>query len=75
MGAGCDVQVGSDEGASFGITDVLHLMPPLLYARSANVSDVPSEGHHGGVLKSRSGVCVCLVKLLAPVCRRHRSID
>jgi len=41
--------VCSDEGASFGITNVLHLMPPLLYARSADISDVPSEGHHDGV--------------------------
>lgn len=47
--AGADVLVGTDEGASFGVTNVLHLMPPLLYARSADISDVPSKGHHDGV--------------------------
>lgn len=49
VAAGCDVLIGSDERASFGITDVLHLMPPLLYACSANISDVPHEGHDDGV--------------------------
>lgn len=47
MTAAGDVLVGSDESASFCVTNVLHLMPPLFYARSADVSDVPSEGHHG----------------------------
>lgn len=44
-----DELVGSDEGAGLSITNILHLMPPLLYARSADVSDVANEGHHDGV--------------------------
>jgi len=38
--------ISTDERASLGITDVLHLMPPLLYARSADISDIPNKRHH-----------------------------
>lgn len=60
--------VRSDEGTRFGITNVLHLVPPLLYARSADVPDVPSEGHHDVVL---SRVLFAYIwPILCRLCRR-----
>lgn len=73
-----DSQVGSDEGASFRITDVLHLMPPLLDARSADVSNVTSNGHHVSVVSLES--CLSLFTKLTtyvgddtPSCCLHPS--
>jgi len=49
--------VTANQRAGFGITDVLHLMPPLLYARSTYISNIPSKRHHVVVGES-DGVCL-----------------
>lgn len=52
------VLVGSDEGSSFCVSDVLHLMPPLFDSCLADVPHVTNEGHRRGADEK-----VCLVML------------